>query len=363
MATPSAGSERKLTDQSLADERAKADTALAEKAAIERIAADVIEHARDTADQVLASARDAADQKLDAATTREQADSAIANERKHEDEAISELRAQADETLRREREASARMLARLMPLEREQTDQHLLTERARSDDAIANRDDFLGMVTHDLRDLLSVILLSTRLIASSASSRQDGQGSLLEAQRIERSARRMYRLIGDLVDVTSINAGKLAVVPIVADAATAVHEAVETWRPTALARSIELRVADVVHVEARFDPERLLQVLGNLIANAVKFSAPGKAVTVGVERVGAEARFSVRDRGVGIPDDKLEAIFERFWQNGEQDRRGLGLGLYISHCIVAAHSGRIWAESELGAGTTFFFTVPIASMA
>jgi signal transduction histidine kinase len=360
MPSSSAEPERQRTDTSLAHERANADAALAEKAAIERAAEEVIEHARETADEVLASARDTADVKIDAGTTRKQTESAIANERKVEDEAIRDLRAKADETLRKEREASARVLARLLPLERDKTDMYLLTERARSDDALASRDDFLSMVTHDLRDLLSGILLSTGLIAEFAAKDPHGQDSLLEAQRIQRSAGRMSRLIGDLVDVTSIDAGKLATYPVVADAAVSVREAVDIWKPTALAKGVELRSIDAGRVLATFDPERVLQILGNLITNAVKFSAAGTTVTVGVEQSGGQAQFSVRDRGCGIPPEKLDMIFERFWQSGKNDRRGLGLGLYISHCLVAAHSGRIWADSEVGVGTTFYFTLPLA---
>jgi signal transduction histidine kinase len=358
MPTSPAEPERKLTDKSLAGERAKADAALAEKAAIERAAADVIERARDKADKVLATARDTADAKLDSATTREQMDSAVESVRKVEDELISDLHTKTDETLRREREASARIFARLISLEREQTDQRLLTERARSDEAVSNRDDFLGLVTHDLRDLLNGIHLSSSLLISFARRQQPTEETLLEAQRIQRSAGRMNRLIGDLIDVTSIDAGKLAIHPIVADAAGVVREAVETWRPMAHGKSIELGGIHAGRVDAKFDPERILQVLGNLITNAVKFSAAGTIVTVGVERLATEVLFSVRDQGVGIPEDKLDRVFERFWQSGKSDRRGLGLGLYISRCLIAAHSGRIWAESELGVGTTIRFTVP-----
>jgi signal transduction histidine kinase len=360
MATSSAEPERKRTDESLAGERAKADAALAEKARSERAAADVIERARDKADAVLATARETADEKLDTATTREQTESAIASERRVEDELISDLRAKADETLRKEREASARVLARLIPLERERTDQHLLIERARSDDAVATRDDFLGMVTHDLRDLLSGIVVSSQTIAALARKHDASSDLLLAAARIQRSAGRMTRLISDLGDVTSIDAGKLSISSGVVDAAVSVQEAVETCRQVALAKNIELKVTTTGRVDARLDPERVLQILGNLITNAVKFSPAGSIVTIGVERIGSEARFYVRDQGVGIPADKLEAIFERFWQSAKNDRRGLGLGLYISRCLVAAQSGRIWAESTLGAGTTVYFTVPSA---
>jgi signal transduction histidine kinase len=360
MPTPSAEPERKRTDQSLAGERAKADAALVEKAAIERAAADVIERARDKADEVLATARETADDKLELASTREQADSAIAQERRSEDRVIGELRAKADETLRQERAASARILARLIPLEREKTDQHLLTERARADDAVAMRDDFLGMVTHDLRDLVGGILLSASVIAEIAGREQSSPESLVQAQRVMRSASRMNRLIGDLLDVTSIDAGKLAMIPIVADAATTVREAVDTWQPIASAKNVELRGVNAGRVLAKFDPERVLQVLGNLITNAVKFSPRGATITVGVERIAAEARFSVKDSGVGIPADKVEAIFERFWQVGKGDQRGLGLGLYIAQCIATAHAGKIWVESTLGTGSTFYFTIPAA---
>lgn len=341
-------------------ERSKADAALAEKAAVESAAAEVIAHAREQADQVLAVARETADEKLEVATSREQADSALAQERRSEDELIDELRSKADETLRREREASARILARLIPLEREKTDQYLFTERARADDAVAMRDDFLGMVTHDLRDLVGGILSSTRVIANLASADQSGPESLAEAQRILRSAGRMNRLIGDLLDVTSIDAGKLAMTPRVADAAATVRDAVDTWQPIASARNIELRSVDGGRVLAEFDPERVLQVLGNLITNAVKFSPPGTSITVGVERIAADARFSVKDSGVGIPAEKLELIFERFWQIGKHDRRGLGLGLYIAQCIATSHGGKIWAESKPGVGSTFYFTLPAA---
>jgi signal transduction histidine kinase len=160
------------------------------------------------------------------------------------------------------------------------------------------------------------------------------------------------------LDVTSIDAGRLAVCPIVADAAVALREAAETWIPIALARSIKLRVINLGHLEARFDPDRVLQIIGNLIANAVKFSHTGGTVSIGVERLESEARFWVQDHGPGIPENMLELIFERFWQRRTCDRQGLGLGLYISRCLVAAHSGRIWAESKRGAGTTVLFTVP-----
>ena len=108
----------------------------------------------------------------------------------------------------------------------------------------------------------------------------------------------------------------------------------------------------------RLDHERIFQVLANLLSNALKFTDRHGTISVRVESEGSEARFSVADTGAGIAGDHLESIFERFWQVSQGDRRGLGLGLFISKGIVEAHGGRIWTESELGKGSTFFFTVP-----
>ena len=350
--------ERKKTDDSLADERANTDQILDEKiSTIEERADVVIERARVEADDVLTAARAKADEKL---TSRSgQTMGTVAEDRAREDRKLEAERAEADEILRKERVARARVLARLLPLERDKTDQYLLTERARSDAALANRDDFLGMVSHDLRDLLNGIVVNAAFIKENVGVDEPGKGMLTGAQRIERSAGRMGRLIGDLVDIASIDAGKLAVLLNEADAADVVLEAVETWGPPAATKGVALEAVAHGPVVARFDHERVLQVLGNLITNAVKFSARGGKVVVSVERAGDAAQFSVRDNGSGIPGDKLEAIFERFWQVGN-DRRGLGLGLYISRCLVTAHGGKIWAESEIDVGSTFIFTIPRA---
>jgi len=343
---------RELTDESLADERAEADLALEkEKAVVEGRADVIVERAREEADEVLTAARAKADEKLGAraSTTSERAD---------EDRVVEVERARADEALRRERGRSARVLARLVPLEREQTDQHLRTERARSDEAVANRDDFLGMVSHDLRDLLNGIVVNAHFIAEDAGDDEHGKRSLASSQRIQRSAGRMTRLIEDLIDIASIDAGKLAIVSAEADVVTLALEAVEAWTQLASVKGVALESRANGPMPMVVDGERILQVLGNLITNALKFTPKGGTIVVGVERVAGNVRFFVKDTGSGIPEDKLEAIFERFWQVGKNDRRGLGLGLHISMCVVQAHGGKIWAESQLGVGSTFFFTIP-----
>ena len=107
-----------------------------------------------------------------------------------------------------------------------------------------------------------------------------------------------------------------------------------------------------------FDPARILQVLSNLLSNAMKFTPAQGRVAVRLSRVGDSVRFAVSDTGMGVPTDQLEAVFERFVQLTKNDRRGVGLGLYISRAIVEGHGGRMWAEKAPGGGSTFSFTLP-----
>ena len=350
--------EREMTDASLREEREKADREItASRVAIEKDADAVIEHARDNADAVLDAAREKSD-----GTIPHVMQAAIANDREAEDKALHEERAAADRSVRREREARARLLLRLLPLEREATDQYLLTERARSDDALATRDDFLGMVSHDLRDLLNGILMSSQFLTQKLEKYGDSEQLLVETARIQRCGMRMNRLIGDLVDVASIDAGKLAMQAVQGDVASLVGEAVDALQVAASAKGVSLEAQDVQEpCLADFDHDRMLQVLANLIANSIKFTPKGGNIRVQWERKGETLAFCVGDTGDGIPVAMLEAVFERFWQVGKNDRRGLGLGLYISRCIVEAHGGNIRAESSPGKGTRMLFTLPVST--
>jgi signal transduction histidine kinase len=107
------------------------------------------------------------------------------------------------------------------------------------------------------------------------------------------------------------------------------------------------------------DRERILQVLSNLIGNALKFTPPGGSVTVGVERRGGEARVAILDTGPGIAPGHLPHIFDRFWKHDTPGVKGTGLGLFIARGIIEAHGGRVWAESELGHGARFYFTLEL----
>jgi signal transduction histidine kinase len=344
--------ERQQTDESLRVEREKADIALEERL-FDEIADAVISRARGRADGVLSAARAKSDRR--STPDGGKAPATVVKERKQEDEAVREERATADAVLKEERAEHVAVLS----LERKETDRDLVHERDRADDALATRDEFLAIVSHDLRALLHGVVGFAGLIAHEVAGEKYGPSVVEDAQRILRSGARMNRLIGDLVDVASIHAGTLAVSCQPDDAGAIVAEAIDTFQSQAAARGLKLMAELVPPLRATFDPPRLLQVLSNLLSNAIKFTPAKGKVTVHVEQLGDELRFSVSDTGPGIPPGKLVAVFERYLQVDPGDRRGVGLGLYISRCIVQGHGGRIWAESKLGQGTTFLFTVPV----
>ncbi len=350
--------EREQTDESLRAERERADDALAEDfGAVDEVADSVVEKARVRADNVLAAARAKTDRQHSASKSQPPP-GMLSRERVLEDQLLQKERAAADETLREER---AKHIA-LLSVEREETDKDLRSERARSDHAVATREAFMGIVSHDLRNMLNTIMGFATLIAERVSEPNHVEDVVLHAKRIKRAGGRMNRLVGDLVDVASIEAGALAVTREPGDPAQIVMEAIETFQTQATAHGISL-LTEVVPgaLEVGFDPARILQVLVNLIGNALKFTAAGGRVIVSADRSGDEILFSVRDTGRGIPADQLEAVFERFLQIQKNDRRGVGLGLYISKCIVQGHGGRIWVESRIGEGSNFCFTIPLGT--
>jgi signal transduction histidine kinase len=170
----------------------------------------------------------------------------------------------------------------------------------------------------------------------------------------------MGRIVGDLVDVGSISSGKLVLILNVGKPADVVAEAVGTFSAHAEAAGVAL-VVEALQPDsvARFDHARILQVLINLLCNAIKFTAKGGTVTVRSRCAEEVILLSVSDTGSGIPSDMLNAIFAPYVQV-KDDRRGVGLGLYIAKALVDGHGGRIWAESTVGKGTTFYFTLPRA---
>ncbi len=167
----------------------------------------------------------------------------------------------------------------------------------------------------------------------------------------------MVRLVHDLVDVASIDAGRLSLRPSLHDAGQVVREALEAVRGLGREREVELALEVASPVPLRCDRDRLHQVLVNLLSNAIHVTPPGGQVTARAAALEAEALLTVRDRGPGIPPEELPRLFER-WYRGRARYPGSGLGLAIAQAIVQAHGGRIWAESVEGEGCTFAVALP-----
>jgi signal transduction histidine kinase len=352
--------ERVETDSSLRAEREKTDEHLAKRSStLEKDADQVVELARERADSLLESARQKADSTLRKANELAEVAGGLSVARASEDDALTEERAVADDALEAERAEQKKALTLLLALEREETDERLLTERARSDRAVASRDDFMAIVSHDVRGILAGMAMSAELLMKMPAEGATGERTHLEGQRIRRLTGRMNRLIGDLLDVVSMESGKLNVVATEQDATQLLTETMESFQLTAAARKITM-TSEVSggQLLATFDHDRILQVLTNLVGNAMKFTKAGGNIALRLAPAEGGLSFTVSDSGCGIAADQIDSIFGRFSQAAQVDRRGLGLGLYIARCIIDAHGGKIWAESEPGKGSSFHFTLP-----
>jgi CheY-like chemotaxis protein/two-component sensor histidine kinase len=226
------------------------------------------------------------------------------------------------------------------------------------EEAVRSRDAVLSVVAHDLRNPLNIISLAANTLLPQL---PDAATRRL-AQRIIRSAQRADRMVRDLLTISAIETGRFAVETQAVETAELILSALDSQHGLAAAASV-IVAADVSPElpPLQADEERLLDVLENLISNAVKFNCPGGSITVGAASQGNEILIWVKDTGSGIAAEQLPHIFDRFWQAQKKERRGIGLGLSICKAIVDAHGGRIWAESAVGVGTTIFFTVPAAS--
>jgi len=223
--------------------------------------------------------------------------------------------------------------------------------------ATSARDEVLAVVSHDLRNPISAIAMCARILREAPPNDDAEREKMLTA--ITEATAWMQRLIRDLLDVSAIEAGRLSVERQPAALASIVSTAVGMVSGEAEQHSIDLRVdlpaeLPVVSVDA----SRIVQVITNLLGNAIKFTAPGGTITVRAASGPAPVVVSVEDTGIGIDRDALPRVFDRFWQARPTPRRGSGLGLAIARGIVEAHGGRIWAESEPGRGSVFSFTLP-----
>jgi signal transduction histidine kinase len=262
----------------------------------------------------------------------------------------------------RERAERARLAALSLSNERADTDRSLLLERADADAVISRRDEFLGMVSHDLRNEMGGIAVSVGQLLRHVTDDDAGRKIYRSATNIQRINLRMSRLIGDLLDVVSIDVGKFTVIPEDHDVCRTIEDIVESFAPIAAAKGVSLTVKLSDDARCRRASITSASSKSSATCSPTRSSTARKAARSWCPRR-APAQTSLSPSwtaGPGIAADRLQTIFERFSQGGRSDRKGLGLGLYIARRIVEAHGGRIWAESEPGRGSTFRFTFPAA---
>jgi signal transduction histidine kinase len=223
-----------------------------------------------------------------------------------------------------------------------------------------HRSAMIANVSHELKNPLSVVYGYSAFLLS------QGDGAKPEdvqrgVQSIHKNAQQLTHLLEELIDSVRLSSHKVELDRGPVDVLLLCREAVENAQLEARKRNVDLTFGGDESFAVSADRRRVQQILGNLLSNALKFTPAGGSIRVSVARDGNAARFTVRDTGVGIPPEELSLLFERFYQatTTPRDQQGLGLGLDICRGLVELHGGRIWAESELGKGSAFHFTLPL----
>ena len=249
-----------------------------------------------------------------------------------------------------DREQRAADRQRLLAAERE--------ARQKAEHATQARDRLLAVVSHDLRNPLSSLFTAAALLVRSPSMSDDPH-LRRHLDTIINSAGQMKRLVSDLIDLVSIEAGRLSFELKRQSVAQLVSQVAQSYAPMAEAKSIRLEAtADDFLPEIQCDRGRILQVLSNLLGNAVKFTPEGGAISLRAFRGGSVVLLAVTDTGPGISEEEQRHVFDSYWQAKPGAGRGLGLGLSIAKALVESHGGRIWVESQPEHGSTFFVSLP-----
>lgn len=236
---------------------------------------------------------------------------------------------------------------------------HDVTEIERAE---KTRRDFVANVSHELRTPLTSISGYVETLLEEPHIREDHAREFMTI--ILKNATRMNRLTEDLLALASVESGDYKVRPLSVKASALVTDAIDSLAGMVVDSEVTLEAGETTDEMVLADSDALNQVFGNLIENAMKYGKSGHRVVVGARVKDEQVEFSVKDFGPGIPFEHLNRIFERFYRVDKARSResgGTGLGLAISKHIVLAHGGTIWAESELGAGATFIFTLPLAT--
>jgi PAS domain S-box-containing protein len=228
-------------------------------------------------------------------------------------------------------------------------------------ESVAARDEMLSIVSHDLRNPVNAAKMLSAAIVRSDDHAKLPEQVLEHARIIGQAALQMDTLIQDLLDVSRIESGRLRLSPQPIRVVSLLARSVEMLAPMAEEAGVLVTVeVDDGTPDADVDPDRMGQVLSNLVGNALKFTPRGGSVRLTASDDHEDVHIVIADTGTGIPAADLPKVFDRFWQSKRTNRSGAGLGLTIARGIVRAHGGRIWIESDAGTGTRVHFTVPAA---
>lgn len=361
--------ERAQTDDSLVLERGKTDQSLigSQKKA-ERKSDEKVKNARQESDESRAQGRLDSDTK-----TLNKMNNRIMEERHDEDHNVERERTLVDAVIRDERTQKEALMNISLSKERAETDENLYRERLHVDLEVkreivshsetkielTSRDEFLAIVSHDLRNPIGAIVSGSTHMLEDPSFQIDHEMKYW-LEFIKRNAETSLRLISDLLDMERFAEGKLQIIKEPHNLNDLIRETIASFTHVASEKKIQLILKPTSNLRpVDCDRDRISQVLSNLIGNAIKFTPDEGSVTVGIEFINRETKISITDTGPGIAEDEKSKIFERFAQINNKDRRGLGLGLYISKMLIEAHAGKVGVKSTFGNGSTFFFVLPI----
>lgn len=380
--------ERQKTDNSLDVERGKTDQSFdlfKEKSELKTDQS--VSDSRDKADQARAQRRTYADSLRDGIqknvsdqSTHEKDIKNLQDERKSEDSAIKKERLKNDLALDIERTEKEQLLSQLVSAERETTDKNLSEERKKTDHEakhstalfdherkahldtksdLTTREEFVAIVSHDLRNPIGAILSFSEILLDDPSVSDISPEAKHWIEIIKRNAESSLRLIGDILDMERIEGGKIQLQMNDCRLSDIIIECVDRFRHVANAKNITLNDEKINLMSlVNCDKDRVTQIISNLLCNAIKFTPEFGSVSIKAEETDSEIKITVNDTGPGIPKEQESRIFDRFTQLGNKDRRGLGLGLYISKTLVESHNGKIGVISKPGHGSTFYFTLP-----
>jgi signal transduction histidine kinase len=231
-----------------------------------------------------------------------------------------------------------------------------ITERKRLEN------EFISLVSHELKTPMTSTIGALDLLNSGQLGTLSDRGQQILKVAI-RNTERLIRLVNNILDLERMKSGKIAIEPVQCDLQPLLIQAIEIMQAMADKAQVQLQL-EPCSVLIKLDPDRILQTLTNLLSNGIKFTEPGGTVKLKARINGDICYLSVQDTGRGIPEDKLQSIFERFQQVDASDSRskgGTGLGLAICRHIVEQHNGKIWVESVLGKGSTFYVSLPLTT--